>query len=155
MLDPSENTQNKVTVRDVYPLPVMDDLIGQLDGANYYSSIDLEAGFWQIGVAECDRPKTAFMTPDGLYQFRRLPFGLQASPPNFQRLMNMVLKGLIWTECLCYLDDVLVMGRTWREHNERLERVLTALQNVGLTLNPKKCLFGAKHQTTTSSFWDI
>ena len=55
--------------------------------------------------------------------------------PNFQRLMNMVLKRLIWTECLCHLDDVLVMGRTLREHNERLERVLTALQNAGLTLH--------------------
>ena len=66
----------------------MDDLIGQLDGATYYSSVDLEAGFWQIPVALEDRPKTAFVTPDGLYQFKRLPFGLQASPPNFQRLMN-------------------------------------------------------------------
>ena len=59
--------------------------------------------------------------------------------------MKIVLKGSILTECLCYLDDVLVMVRTWQEHNERLERVLTASQNAGLTLNPRKCLFGAKH----------
>ena len=76
---------NKVTIKDTYPLPVMEDLIGHLDGATYFSSIDLESGFWQIGVASVDRPKTAFITPDGVWQFKRLPFGLQASPPNFQR----------------------------------------------------------------------
>jgi hypothetical protein len=135
---------NKLCTRDVHPLPVMDDLLGQLDGATYYSSMDLEAGFWQIPVAPGDRPKCAFVTPDGLYQFKRLPFGLQASPPNFQRLMNQVLKGLLWTECLCYLDDILVYGRTWKEHLARLDRVLMALLKAGLTLNHKKCCFGAR-----------
>ena len=73
-------------------------------------------------VSEEDRPKTAFVTPDGLYQFKRLPFGLQASPPNFQRLMNQVLQGMLWTECLCYLDDILIHGRTFEEHNRRLDK---------------------------------
>jgi hypothetical protein len=135
---------NKLCIPDVHPLPVMDDLIGHLDGATYYSSVDLESGFWQIPLASESRPRSAFVTPDGLYQFTRLPFGLQASPPNFQRLMNRVLKDLLWTECLCYLDDILIYGKTWEEHNSRLEKVLTALVQAGLTLNPKKCVFGAR-----------
>ena len=67
---------NRVTVKDVHPRTIMDDLIGNLEGANYYSTMDLEAGFWQIPVAECDNSKTAFVTPDGLNQFKRHPFGL-------------------------------------------------------------------------------
>ena len=136
---------NKLCIPDVHPLPVMDDLIGHLDGATYYSSVDLEAGFWQIPLAQESRSRSSFVTPDGQYQFTRLPFGLQASPPNFQRLMNRVLKDLLWTECLCYLDDILIFGRTWEEHNRRLERVLAALREAGLTLNPQKCTFGARN----------
>ena len=127
---------NKLCVPDVHPLPVMDDLIGHLDGATYYSTMDLEARFWQIPLAPGDSPKSCFVTSNVLYQFKRLPFGLQASPPNFQILMNRVLKDLLWTECLCYLDDILVYGR-----------VLQALEEAGLTLNPKKMYFrGEKRQ---------
>jgi len=135
---------NSVSVRDVYPLKNMDDLIGSLDGATFFTSVDLESGFWQLPVALGDRPKTAFVTPDGLFQFKRLPFGLQASPPNFQRLMDRVLGGLQWEECLCYLDDILIFGTTFEEHCERLDRVLQAIGDAGLTLNPKKCIFGAQ-----------
>lgn len=70
----------------------MDDLIGHFEGAKFYSTMDLEARFWQIPVAEVDRSKMAFITSDRLYQFKRLAFGLQASLPNIHRLMNMVLK---------------------------------------------------------------
>ena len=143
---------NKVTVKDVHPLPVMDDLIGHLEGAKYYSTMDLEAGFWQIPVAECDRPKTAFVTPDGLYQFKRLPFGLQASPPNFQRFMNFVLKGQLWTECLCYLDDILVYGESFEEHNLRVDHVLASLSANGLALYPKQMQFwSAGYQVSRTS----
>jgi len=135
---------NSVTVRDVYPLKNMDDLIGSLDGARYFSSVDLESGFWQIPLSPGSRARSAFVTPDGLYQFKRLPFGLQASPPNFQRLMDRVLKDLQWEECLCYLDDILIFGRTFEEHCDRLGRVLEAIGDAGLTLNPKKCIFGAR-----------
>ena len=135
---------NKVTVKDVHPLPIMDDLIGHLEEAKYYATTDLEAGFWQIPVAECDRPKTAIVTPDGLYQFKRLPFLLQASPPNFQRLMNFVLKEQLWTECLCYPDDILVYGESFEEHNFRVDHVPASLSAAGLTLNPDKCSFGMR-----------
>ena len=101
---------NAVAVRDVYPLPVMEEVIGYLEGARYFSSVDLESGFWQIPIAEEHRHKTAFVTTDGLFQFKRLPFGLHSSPPNFQRLMDHVLGNLKWEECLCYLDDVLIFA---------------------------------------------
>ncbi|KAI9555914.1 enzymatic polyprotein [Daphnia sinensis] len=135
---------NAVTERDVYPLPRVEDVLGRLTGAKYFSSLDLESGFWQMHVAEPHRPKTAFVTPDGLFEFCRLPFGLCGSPPSFQRLMDKVLDGLKWTECMCYMDDILVFGSTFDGHLERLDKVLTAINKAGLVLNVKKCLFGAK-----------
>lgn len=135
---------NAVTERDVYPLPRVEDVLGRLTGAKYFSSLDLESGFWQMHVAEPHRPKTAFVTPDGLFEFCRLPFGLCGSPPSFQRLMDKVLDGLKWTECMCYMDDILVFGSTFDGHLERLNKVLTAINKAGLVLNVKKCLFGAK-----------
>ena len=132
---------NAVVTKDVYPLPVMDDILTYLSGARFFSSMDLEWGFWQIPVAEEHRHKTAFVTTDGLFQFKRLPFGLHTSPPNFQRLMDRVLTGLKWEQCLCYLDDILVFANTLEEHNQRLGRVLQAKGDAAMTLNPKKCLF--------------
>jgi hypothetical protein len=92
-------------------------------------------------VAEKDQCKTAFITPDGLYEFRRLPFGLNNAPSTFQRLMDKVLSRLKWHMCLVYLDDVFVFGRNFQEHPERLELVLMALEKAGLTLNVEKCVF--------------
>ncbi len=124
---------NAVTQKDVYPLPRIDDVLGRLSGAKYFSSLDLESGFWQLPVAEEHREKTAFVNPDGLFQFNRLPFGLCGAPPTFQRLMDKVLDGLKWTHCLVYMDDILVFGNSFEQHNDRLGRVLTAIQNAGLT----------------------
>ena len=85
---------NAVTKRDVYPLPRMDDVFDRLAGAKFFSSLDLMSGYWQVPVAEADRSKTAFITPDGLYEFMRLPFGLNNAPSTFQRLMDRVLARL-------------------------------------------------------------
>ena len=138
---------NAVSDRDMYPMPHVDDVIGRLDGAQYFSSVDLQSGFWQLPVAPEHRHKTAFATPDGLFQFRRLPFGLSGSPASFQRLMDKVLRNLKWIECLCYFDDVLIFGRDFQEHCDRLDRVLDAVGKAGLTLNPGKCLFGTREIT--------
>ncbi|KAI9555008.1 hypothetical protein GHT06_020301 [Daphnia sinensis] len=85
---------NSVTERDGYPLPRVEDVLGRLSGAKYFSSLDLESGFWQMAVAEEHREKTAFVTPDGLFEFLRLPFGLCGSPPSFQRLMDRSFKNV-------------------------------------------------------------
>ena len=134
---------NSITVRDVYPLPRVDDILGRLTGARYFTSLDLQKGFWQLPVTKEHREKTAFVTPDGLFEFLCMPFGLCGAPPSFQRLMDKVLSGLKWKECLCYMDDVLIFGRDFEEHQYRLDRVLDAIGNAGLTLNVKKCVFAA------------
>ena len=103
---------NNVTKKDVYPLPRIDDSLDRLRCAHYFS-LDLKSGYWQIEVDERDREKTAFVTPDGLYQFRVLPFGLCSAPATFQRMMDTVLTGLKWQTCLVYLDDVVVFSATF------------------------------------------
>ena len=130
---------NSVTTKDVYPLPRIDDVLDQLSGATFFTSLDLYRGYWQLPVAAQDREKTAFVTRDGLFQFKRMPFGLCNAPASFQRLMDRVLGRLKWQYCLVYLDDVLVYSRTFDDHLVRLEAVLSAIANAGLTLNPKKC----------------
>ncbi|KZS05692.1 Uncharacterized protein APZ42_031051 [Daphnia magna] len=129
---------NAVFKRDVYPLPRIDDVFDRLAGAEYFSTLDLASGYWQVPVAEKDRQKTAFVTPDGLFEFKRMPFGLANAPATFQRLMDQVLNRLKWTVCLVYLDDILVFGKTFEEHHSRLILVLTALGEANLILNMKK-----------------
>uniref|UniRef100_H3G6K9 Reverse transcriptase domain-containing protein n=1 Tax=Phytophthora ramorum TaxID=164328 RepID=H3G6K9_PHYRM len=82
---------NAVTVKDVYPLPRVDETLEALYGSQRFTSLDLHAGYWQLGVAKEDRAKTAFTTRRGLFQFRRMPFGLCNAPSTFQRLMDCVL----------------------------------------------------------------
>lgn len=99
---------NAVTKKDVYPLPRIDDALDCLHCTKYFSSIDLRSGYWQIAVEDMDREKTAFITPDGLYQFKVMPFGLCNAPATFERMMDALLQGFKWTTCLCYIDDVIV-----------------------------------------------
>ncbi|UYV82200.1 K02A2.6-like [Cordylochernes scorpioides] len=106
--------------------------------------MDLRTGYWQIEIDEGDREKTAFVTPDGLYEFRVMPFGLCNAPATFERMMDNLLAGLKWTICLCYLDDIIVYASSFQEHMERLEKTLKCIQRAGLCLNPEKCRFGSK-----------
>ena len=130
---------NHVTRKDAYPLPRVDDTLDTLSGAKWFSTLDLICGYWQVEVDEKDRAKTAFCTPDGLFEFNVMPFGLCNAPATFQRLMDLVLAGLQWSSCLVYLDDVIVIGKTFKEHLSNLHTVLTRLREAGLKLKPKKC----------------
>ncbi|KFD64246.1 hypothetical protein M514_23530 [Trichuris suis] len=112
---------NAVTVRDVYPLPRTDDVLDRLGGSRYFSKLDLRNGYWQLEVEECDRPKTAFVTPDGLYQFRRMPFGLVNAPATFSRLINGLLGGIKGRYCTAYLDDILIHTPDFKQHVAKLE----------------------------------
>lgn len=103
--------------------------------------MDLRTGYWQVEVDERDREKTAFITPDGLYHFKVMPFGLCTAPATFQRVMDTVLAGLKWQTCLVYLDDVIVFAPSFEEHLSRLKVVLGAIKASGLTLKPEKCRF--------------
>lgn len=138
---------NKVTKRDVYPLPRIDDALDCLHGATYFSSIDLRSGYWQIAVDDLDREKTAFVTPDGLYQFKVMPFGLCNAPATFERMMDTLLRSFKWSICLCYLDDVIVFAPTFKSHLERLSSILSVFREAGLQLNSSKCHFGHRQVT--------
>ena len=130
---------NNITRKDAYPLPRIDDTLESLSGAKFFSTIDLASGYWQVEMDEVDKQKTAFISHMGLFHFNVMPFGLCNAPQTFQRLMNGVLSGLTWEECLVYLDDVIIYSRTFEEHLERLEHVFERLKESGLKIKLEKC----------------
>ena len=130
---------NDVTIKDAYPLPRVDDCIDSLSGAKYFSSLDLNSGYWQVGMSDADKEKTAFATTMGLYQFSVMSFGLANAPSTFERLMENVLRGLQWEECLLYMDDIVVPCSTVSEGLVRLEHILQRLRDANLKCKPSKC----------------
>lgn len=96
---------NSVTIRDVYPIPRIDDTFDQLQHVKYFTSMNLRSGFWQVELDETSRDKTAFISHAGLFRFKVMPFGLTNAPATFQRLMDLVLGRLKWSCALVYLDD--------------------------------------------------
>ena len=133
---------NAMTVPDEYPLPKQSDIIQSLTGSQWLSTLDALSGFTQIQVDEADRPKTAFRTHRGLFQFKRMPFGLRNAPAFFQRVMQNVLAPYLWIFALVYIDDIIIYSRTFKDHLKHLDSVLKAISKSGITLSPKKCHIG-------------
>jgi len=129
---------DEVTVRDVYPLPRMDDCIDFLGDAKVFSTLDCNSGYWRIPVADEAREKTTFVCHEGAYCYIRLPFGLSNAPATFQRAIDMILGGLKWKSCLVYLDDIIVFSQSAGEHVEHLRKVFAALRGAGNSLTAKK-----------------
>jgi predicted aspartyl protease len=132
---------NKLVTSISYPLPRIDECLDSLGGATSFSSMDLACGYWQIPVKERDKPKTAFVTKSGLYEFNTLPFGITNAPSTFERCMEMVLQNCQWKTCLIYLDDIICFGSSFEQHVERLSNILQQLSDAGLKLKPSKCHF--------------
>ena len=130
---------NNVSVRDMFPLPRMEDILHSLGTAQFFTKIDLKAGYWQIALDPADRHKPAFRTQDGLFEFIMMPFGLQSAPATFQRLMNTIFDDMLWHNVSVYLDDIVVYTRTWQEHLATLDEVFLRLRAAGLKASPGKC----------------
>ena len=138
---------NECTVKDAYALPDIQMCLDGLQGAKFFCSLDLASGYYQLGVREEDRDKTAFVSQRGLFRFTVMPFGLTNAPATFQRLMEMVLRGLQWDSCILYLDDILVMGQDFTETLQRLALVFERLRMAGLKLKTSKCSLFQKELT--------
>ena len=130
---------NDVALKDLYPLPCIDDSVEALSRAKWFSTPDLKLGYWQFELEEEAKEKTAFSIGTGLWQFTVMPFGLSNAPATFERLMEQVLVGLPLNTALIYLDDVLVAGRNFEEHIANLRVVLQRFRSASLKFNPKKC----------------
>ena len=116
---------NESVLREVHPLPKVETTLSQLSGATVFSKIDTNSGFWQIPLDTESRLLTTFLTPFGRYCFNKLPFGISSAPEHFQRCMTKILVDI--PGVVCHIDDVLIFGKTQKEHDERLRAVLQAI----------------------------
>src|SRR5260370_11874228 len=132
---------NKVTKKDCYPLPLISDLLITPAPARIYSKIDLKPAYHLVCIAEGDKPKMAFRTRYGSYEWSVMPFGLSNAPASFQRFINEVLGELMDVCTVGYLDDILIYLGSLEKHQQHVWGVLQCLQKVGLYTNPKKCKF--------------
>lgn len=130
---------NKAVIVDAFPLPHMDELLSNLKGATFFSTIDLTSAYYQMPLHENSRDLTAFITHDGLFRFCRVPYGLASAPSAFQKMMSIVLDGLSGVEN--YLDDIIIHGDDMPAHDKALEAVLHRLKSAGLQLNEEKCRY--------------
>ncbi|GJT94961.1 putative reverse transcriptase domain-containing protein [Tanacetum coccineum] len=133
---------NKLTVKNRYPLPRIDDLFDQLQGSSVYSKIDLRSGYHQLRVREEDIPKTAFRTRYGHYEFQVMPFGLTNAPAVFMDLMNQVCKPYLDKFVIVFIDDILIYSKNKEEHEEHLKQILELLKKEEMYAKFFKCEFG-------------
>ena len=130
---------NEAVIRERYPFPTVDETLQQLNGSSVFTKIDLRAGFHQIQLTEEARNYTVFATPDGLFRYKRMMFGLSSAPEQYQHIIRQVLSDC--EGCASIADDLVVHGKETQDHDERLDKVLQRLADRGLTVNPAKCSF--------------
>ena len=131
---------NAVTKKDSFPMPRIDDVLDCMNGAQFFSCLDQASGYWQVPVECSSKPKTAFVTSYGLYEFNVVPFGLCNAPATFQRLMQVILAGLE-DFCSVCLDDDVVFSQTIEDHTQHLQEIFRRFEKAGLKLKGSKCRF--------------
>ncbi|KAM7284397.1 uncharacterized protein ISCGN_001491 [Ixodes scapularis] len=134
---------NDVLVADSEPMPRADAVFAAAGEKKYFSKVDFVKGYWQIPLSEESKPKTAFSTTSGLFQFRFMPFGIKTAPAVFSKLMHRVVEGIPGVQH--YYDDVLVANATWEEHLTSLSQLFARIETAGLTVRPGKCEFGREN----------
>ena len=130
---------NSVTKKDAHPTPRIDEILDQLCGACYFSTLDLASGYWQVPLREEDMEKTAFSVGADHYEFTVMPFGLTNAPATFQRMMGNLLKGI--KGCLVFIDDIIIFSDTWEQHQRILDKVFRRVRAAGLKIKRGKCQF--------------
>lgn len=130
---------NESVLREVHPLPTVDETLAHLKGATVFSKLDANSGFWQIPLSKNSQHLTTFISPYGRYCFHKLPFGISSAPEYFQRCMSEILAGC--EGVLCHIDDIIIFGKDEQEHDQRLDVALRRIQGAGVTLNIEKCEF--------------
>ena len=131
---------NQLTITDPVPMTSSEDLLQSLSTAKYFSKLDLTKGFWQIGMHEEDIHKTAFVTPDGHYEFLKMPFGLVNASATLVRNIRELLGDIENVDT--YIDDIIVYTEDWETHVQTLKRVFKRLEEANLTVKPTKCTLG-------------
>lgn len=134
---------NDLTVKNKFPLPVVDELLDELAGTTYFSKLDLRSGYHQNRRQESDEYKTAFKTHHGHFQFRVMPFGLTNAPATFQCLINSIFAHFLHRFVLAFMDDILVYSKSWADHLHHLRCVLQLPQQHQLCAELSKCSFAA------------
>lgn len=135
---------NAVTVKSKYPVPIIEELLDELEGASWFSSLDLTAGYHQILLKPGEEPKTAFQMHTGHYEFRIMAFGLSGAPGTFLKAMNTTLAPLLRWCALVFFDDILVYSITFEEHLTHLRAVFELLHRDQWLVKPSKCTFGQR-----------
>jgi hypothetical protein len=130
---------NAITIADEFPIPRQSEILSSLAGSQVLLSLDALSGFTQLEIDPDHVKKMAFRTHLGLFQFKRMPFGLRNGPSIFQRVMQGILAPYLWLFCLVYIDDIVIYSKSYEDHIDHLDKVLQAIATANITLSPSKC----------------